>query len=156
MRLKISKKDIYKTLFGISVIYITTEIPYSIQETNFTNELEECSFYTIVYPTEFVGNTMRFYYFLDGKKFVSSNSCGVDDIGESGFGVSKSKAIKEHYLIQISCKDFNKNRVRYEYEIPLNMVAPAKGWKNKPTGLKLRESDWLYNNFFRGKYLDWY
>ncbi len=156
MTIKFSKEDIFRTLFGISAIFITVGIPYSIQETNLTNELEECSFYTIVYPTKFVGSTMSFYYFLNGRKYEDSSRCSADDIGESGFGISKSKAFKEHYLIQISCKDSTNNRVRYEFEIPINLMPPVNGWKYKPSGLNLRERDWLYNTFFRGKYIDWY
>lgn len=154
MKFKFSKEDIFRTLFGISAIFIIVEIPYSIQETNLTNELEECSLYTIVYPTKFVGSTMSFYYFLNGRKYEDSSRCSADDIGESGFGISKSKALKEHYLIQISCKDSTNNRLRYEFEIPLKLRPPTNGWKSKPTGLKLRERDWIYNNFSRGKYVD--
>ncbi|MCF8324745.1 MAG: hypothetical protein K9I84_07285 [Leadbetterella sp.] len=60
MRFKFSKEDISRTLIGFSAKSNTVAILYSIQETNLTNGLEECSFYAIIYPKEFVGNNMSF------------------------------------------------------------------------------------------------
>lgn len=123
-----------KALIFIVICGIIFAFFYFRQESRITVKLNECSFFTIMTPVRMPSSTkMYFSYYYNNKKYESSTSVGADDVG---YHWSNKSILNNRYWVQVYCKDFTVDRIRWEYPVPDTLqYIPDKGWDKIPYGL---------------------
>ena len=105
-----------------------------MQENKITNQLNECSFYTVAKPVRMpIQHKIYFNFYYQGKKYEDATSVGAGDLG---YFYSKSSAMSTRYWVRVYCKDLTVNRIYWEHKVPDTLqYIPLKGWEEIPYGL---------------------
>ena len=117
---------------------IAFEVFFYRQEKTITNQLKECSFYTVATPTEMNTSTSMFYKFnykdVEYEKYTTVGS------GDLGLTYTIRSAMSTRYWVRVYCKDLNINRMYWDAKVPDTLqYIPKEGWKEIPYGLAEEE-----------------
>jgi len=107
---------------------------YSKQESEKTEKLKECSFFTVITPIK-MPDRRKMYYFYNyhSERHENNTSVNEDDLGA---GYTSENALKKRYWIQVHCNDFQTDRVRWDVPVPDTLqYIPVNGWDKIPYGL---------------------
>lgn len=130
-----SHKNTTKVLVLFAIFLLIFFFLYLKQEMGISRKLNECSFFTIMTPFR-MPNSHRvyFYYYYKNVQYEGSSNVGAEDLG---FSYNSYEILNNRYLVQVNCKDFNINRVRWEYIVPDSLhFVPANGWNTVPYDLE--------------------
>ena len=107
---------------------------YNRQESKITDQLNECSFYTIINPTRMATHHRMYYYFYHkNKRYDDYTRVEADELR---YYYTKKGAMSSRYWVRIYCKDFKISRVQWAAKVPDTLqYIPANGWKEIPYDL---------------------
>ena len=136
----------YDIPVGIIVALLVLSIPaffisYNMQENKITDQLNECSFYTVAKPVRMPStHTIYFKFYYQGIKYEDGTSVGAGDLGNS---YTESSVMSSRYWVRVYCKDLNVNRIYWEAKVPDTLqYIPPKGWEEIPYGLDVKPRYW--------------
>lgn len=138
---ELNKKETIARLILVFFIFCIIFFFYFKQENRITENLKECSFYTVIDPKRMSdNNTMYFDFSYNAQNYSFSSSVGSSDLG---LFYTRELALSRRYWIQVNCDNFKTQRVLWKIPVPDTLkYIPPKGWKKIPYGLK-EESVWF-------------
>ncbi len=109
-------------------------VSYFMQEKKITNQLEECSFYTVAVPISItVKQKLSYRFLIHGEWQNDYVRASADDLG---YFYTRKQVLNSRFWVRVYCKDFKVNRIYWEAKVPdtLQYIAP-NGWEEIPYGL---------------------
>ena len=105
-----------------------------MQENKITDQLNECSFYTIAFPTKMpTSHDVYFSFYHQETKYKDQTTVGSEDLG---LFYTNKEILTSRYWVRIYCKDFAVKRIYWEAKVPDTLqYIPPKGWEEIPYGL---------------------
>ena len=124
-----------RIIVTLLVLAIPTFIIWYIrQENKITDQLNECSFYTIAFPTKMsTSHDVYFSFYHQETKYKDQTTVGSEDLG---LFYTNKEILTSRYWVRVYCKDLTVNRIYWGYKVPDTLqYIPPKGWEEIPYGL---------------------